>query len=887
MKELIVLIILISIAGKAQSQVSQNWFSSDNEIRNIYDVGDFLYVVTSYSNDNSGIYEFDKSSKLSKLISEIYCPDGEALNFKVGNHLMFDHKRKTLWVTVHSDRLTENTGIMELDGNNVKLHTVESAGFPEYGVHKLTMYIEKMFLKRNGDLVVIFAGSTKGNIRHFGIYDGNSWKIDSLDNISHSFVGPNSSDLRFGGMIEASQGNIWISYYEEDVGSGFLNYNGLRWKLFINPNSRSQDHIFYYGKLDSNDIIWIKAENGFLQFDGEIWDQLKFSDYDLPFDNISRWSFDKNGDLLASYSVYNQEDSSYYFRGICKFDGEQWDIFPVDDEKLNAKSVSGFQIDRSGDLWLALQSFHPTGPPQNYYQPGYYEGHGLIRFDGTGMSKFDSTNTNITNNLASGFFFDRDSNLVFTTRNELVTIQDGEFIIRNIIEQDDRWNNYKFHGLKHDGESFWSYDYPFVIEINGGDVRRYKLCNSELPTNKVSDIEIDKDGNVWIASDSGLVMYNGTDFKRFDKIDSPLASDKIYDIAIDSTNSVWIAGANAVYKLKDNNWVVHHSSIFPKIIQDSTTRCVSIDSRNHVWVYTSNSEFIGYKNYYYDDIKNITVYDGIGFQTFDEEFEPMGFVRSLCHDPYGNTWCALVDSVRIEQNNWQIIYYKFTGFAKYDGNSWNKIDQVELPDTSLAKMKFISDRTGDLWGYSEDKVALYDGVSIKLIDSTTFEHNPINNLHFDNNNQLWISSDYGLVKYVSDKEYETFNSCNTDLPSNIVTASRVDSEGNIWLIDHGLTVSLPDETSSAGSIAEEQVHIYTHPNPFTQSLITNYELQEPGYISLRLYDLLGNEVAELVNGFKEAGSHEARFDGSALPKGMYLLKMHAGGKVITNKIIHY
>jgi len=78
--------------------------------------------------------------------------------------------------------------------------------------------------------------------------------------------------------------------------------------------------------------------------------------------------------------------------------------------------------------------------------------------------------------------------------------------------------------------------------------------------------------------------------------------------------------------------------------------------------------------------------------------------------------------------------------------------------------------------------------------------------------------------------------------------------------------------------------IIVSPNPFSQSTTINYELREAEYVSLKLFDMLGNEVANLVDGFMEAGRHEARFDGTKLANGVYNLQMLVGN-VITNRLL--
>jgi hypothetical protein len=68
-----------------------------------------------------------------------------------------------------------------------------------------------------------------------------------------------------------------------------------------------------------------------------------------------------------------------------------------------------------------------------------------------------------------------------------------------------------------------------------------------------------------------------------------------------------------------------------------------------------------------------------------------------------------------------------------------------------------------------------------------------------------------------------------------------------------------------------------HPNPFNPVTAINYDLHTASRVSLKVYDTAGREVRELVNGWREAGSHQTIFDGSDLPSGVYLLRLEASG----------
>ena len=83
---------------------------------------------------------------------------------------------------------------------------------------------------------------------------------------------------------------------------------------------------------------------------------------------------------------------------------------------------------------------------------------------------------------------------------------------------------------------------------------------------------------------------------------------------------------------------------------------------------------------------------------------------------------------------------------------------------------------------------------------------------------------------------------------------------------------LPDKASLWGN----------YPNPFNPETTIRYALLQPGNVRLAVYDLLGHEVAVLVDEPKPAGWHEIRFPAAALPSGSYMYRLQAQGKIMTD-----
>jgi hypothetical protein len=76
-----------------------------------------------------------------------------------------------------------------------------------------------------------------------------------------------------------------------------------------------------------------------------------------------------------------------------------------------------------------------------------------------------------------------------------------------------------------------------------------------------------------------------------------------------------------------------------------------------------------------------------------------------------------------------------------------------------------------------------------------------------------------------------------------------------------------------------------YPNPFNPTTTIIFGLPEAGLVDLRIYNILGEEVARLVNGKLEAGYHEVNFDGSNLASGMYFYKLDAGSYSSVKKML--
>ncbi|MCG6914003.1 aryl-sulfate sulfotransferase [bacterium BMS3Abin03] len=79
--------------------------------------------------------------------------------------------------------------------------------------------------------------------------------------------------------------------------------------------------------------------------------------------------------------------------------------------------------------------------------------------------------------------------------------------------------------------------------------------------------------------------------------------------------------------------------------------------------------------------------------------------------------------------------------------------------------------------------------------------------------------------------------------------------------------------------------LQNYPNPFNPTTDIRYRISKSNFVSLKVYNALGKEVAILVNGKKAPGNYKVEFDGTNLPSGIYFYRLRAGKFVTTEKMV--
>ena len=151
----------------------------------------------------------------------------------------------------------------------------------------------------------------------------------------------------------------------------------------------------------------------------------------------------------------------------------------------------------------------------------------------------------------------------------------------------------------------------------------------------------------------------------------------------------------------------------------------------------------------------------------------------------------------------------------------------------------------------------------------------VRDVTFDKNGFVYVSTD---KVYRSTNNGDNWTEISTGLPDAYINSLAVDADGYVFAgtLNNGVyrssesTTSIEDDNlNSPATFALEQ----NYPNPFNPSTSIRYTVPsvtlsevEESRVSLKVYDVLGNEVATLVNEEKPAGSYEVKFNASRIIK---------------------
>ncbi|MFZ1322103.1 MAG: T9SS type A sorting domain-containing protein [Ignavibacteria bacterium] len=423
----------------------------------------------------------------------------------------------------------------------------------------------------------------------------------------------------------------------------------------------------------------------------------------------------------------------------------------------------------------------------------------------------------------------------------------------------------------------------------------------------------DDSGNVYLTGEADSI-YSNKDFltMKYNQngifqwsryYDSPLPrSDRAYDIKIYNNKYLYVVGSNAYgdsgncnfkwtllkYDLNGNEiWRNQYCGYTGYIAGDyPPTPELAIDSNGSIIISGDNLDSISYQT---DLI--VIKYDSSGNRIWQKEFsntyQSSGLEVDLNHNIYIGSNSGLMKLNSDGDSLWHRFYINLIDI------SFDSVQNIVLTRSVYQNPGYIyiinkiDPSSNDIWtvqseyGYfpvsvyqnQNDKIFLEAyGIGNQRYKYHTFVYNSDGTLFWNDVYELKGDTCCNPLKIISDKNDNIYVSgieYNTTYPTRKVLSLKYSI--------------LTGNTFSETIIPDKFLLHQNFPNPFNPKTVINYELPVTGNAELKVFDVLGNEVAVLVNEKQSAGNYKVEFDGSNFASGVYFYRLDVDGNIIGTK----
>ena len=495
-----------------------------------------------------------------------------------------------------------------------------------------------------------------------------------------------------------------------------------------------------YSIAEEGNFLWIGTYGGLVKLDKT---------------NLQKTFFNKGNSYLPSNHITSIaiDDSGYKwictYNGLVKFKDDNWTIYNHTNSEIPNSILTSIIIDSFGIKWI-----------------GTYDS-GLVSFDGIELKVYNNQNSSLSSNSIRTIF--SDSNQIWIgTLNGLYKKEDSLFTYISSIG-----NRY-----------ITCIDVDVINNLwIGSNSGLLKLTSNYIVTSFTSDIitslYIDDSNVKWFGTGSSGYPYQPC-LKNIDSAETQVTLNNFinssteypwfHSIFFDHTGVKWFGSANGLVRAQTDVQFIKVSNSL--LVRNYVTK-MFIDGNDNKWFYAWGS--IPLSGLVLPPGYLASFSDGVWYN-FNESNSPLTIGGVTAVTEYNNN-ATLVSSYYIGGG---------TTLHKLSGNSWT---QVTVPQTQYNEIYYMwfDEYTGRLYldfiGANGDNNLFYSydlQVWIPIPAYPVYDINQMKRL----NNIIWIASPQGLLKY-DGSTFTLYNTTNSGLPHNNVTALDFDSFGNVWAATQG------------------------------------------------------------------------------------------------------
>lgn len=544
-------------------------------------------------------------------------------------------------------------------------------------------------------------------------------------------------------IVEDKKGNKWIS-----TDHGVSKFDGTNWSTFNTSNSGLTSNKTGRIKIDKKGNKWIDTDKGICKFDDINWTVYNKMDGVLGGDYLSSFDLDTAGNLWAfSGKIYNYT--------IGKFDGQQWTKYNANNSIFNGLCWA-ITIDSLNNKWIGSDK-------------------GLFKFDDINWTKFDTTNSQISNNFIKKIKIDQKG------RKWIITYHDNQYDKLSIFN-----------------DTIWK-------TFNNSEIVNYSAI--------LNDVTIDQEEKAWVATGNGVARYDGKTWFNYTVNNSPLIDSSnnmistlnALNVMVDKNNIKWIGTTNGIFTLDTHlpSPPVCDSVFFVKMDKNDSVFC-----QGFVDLYISEeNKMNGYQ--WSINKRNDSIYSGpfsvVNQYSFNNPLEQgkyeisvIGYDHKGCKSKPTNVIITVLPRPKVKIDKIDSIIYKnakpiplkgIPAGGIFFGNGI--VGDTLYPTKSNLGLMSITYQYKDSLKCSNTYikiVAITDTTkNMNNVDYVRFDtsnsgllNNTINDIAFDKQNICWIGTNNGLTRF-DGNIWTTYTTSNSSISNNKINSIALDTLGNKWI----------------------------------------------------------------------------------------------------------
>lgn len=735
------------------------------------------------------------------------------------------------------------------------------------------------------------------------------------------------------------------------------------WSVF---SSIGDINVMVWDEHDNN-VVWLGTDGGLVRYNVLSGEQIIYTKYNSGLNSNYITALVMGGDNELWIGTRNS--------GLLKYTGYDFQQYDSSNSNIPDNSrIVKLQFDENSDLWVAtpgkVQIFSQSSTSQNsashegflsslgvvemyvnssvdviYSYIGLYNNYSY-HFDGeehTQYNRFfwgiqkDSNNfywATQSNRLAK--FLDLDSEMIHysspvnglkkiiidhtgniwcSSPSGLVKYNHDEWIVYNSDNSSLRCNRITALLEDRHQQGIWFGTSKDLVYFDGYELTFHQI-NNGLASHDVRDALISPDGNVWLATASGLTVYDEYSFVTYDSSNSPLPDLNINTMAIDQQDRIWLGTNNGLYCYSQGNW--EHYTTENSFLTSNGIRLLEINNNNEMLIVN-----VAY-DCYFGDLQDPHEFHGrdspssafhlVDLETMSLIPEFSGVLDDFLAEVTAHIF-SWHDGFLIVIRDWIAVgngHVFFDTVYYYDDSGLSTSFLTDfLQDNSLMINTMIPKENGYWVTFSKNYIAglpfyreaqhenpvfsaIYfeneEVVEYYNTENSSLSHGHVYSLLIEGN-EMWMGSSHGLA-HKQGEQWNIYNPENSPLPDRKIKKIFIDDDSRIWSVTrfglavYGLPLSNKDEQMTP-TLKTYFNNIY--PNPFNTSqslnrsanLTLSFNLPDMMLTQIEVYNIRGQKIVTLLDKTLAAGNHTIYWDGKndkgqSVPAGIYFCKIITG-----------